>query len=179
MKKRRVRQLQTGIAINKGDGGRLKRGLFLEQSLVQHHQRSSSCMKHPEYWAIYLPWLQPIYVISLWLSTKVTHNIYSNTFTSRNTIVQSVLFLRDSLVAWWLRIRLPMQGTWVPALVWEDLTCRGATKPVNHNYWACALELTRHNYWARAPRAHAPQQEKPPQWEARAPQRKVTPALRN
>ena len=41
-----------------------------------------------------------------------------------------------SLVAQWLRIRLPMQGTRVWALVQEDLTCRGATKPVRHNYWA-------------------------------------------
>ena len=39
-----------------------------------------------------------------------------------------------SLVAQWLRIRLPMQETWVPALVREDPTCRGATKPVRHNY---------------------------------------------
>ena len=39
-----------------------------------------------------------------------------------------------SLVAQWLRIRLPMQGTWVQALVWVDPTCRGATKPVRHNY---------------------------------------------
>ena len=39
-----------------------------------------------------------------------------------------------SLVAQWLRIRLPMQGTWVRALVWEDPTCRGATRPVSHNY---------------------------------------------
>ena len=39
-----------------------------------------------------------------------------------------------SLVAQWLRIRLPMQGTQVRALVWEDPTCRGATKPVRHNY---------------------------------------------
>ncbi|XP_057382115.1 acetoacetyl-CoA synthetase isoform X3 [Balaenoptera acutorostrata] len=38
-----------------------------------------------------------------------------------------------SLVAQWLRIRLPMQGTRVRALVWEDPTCRGATKPVRHN----------------------------------------------
>ena len=28
----------------------------------------------------------------------------------------------------------PMQGTRVRALVWEDPTCRGATKPVQHNY---------------------------------------------
>ena len=39
-----------------------------------------------------------------------------------------------SLVAQWLRICLLMQGTWVRALVWEDPTCHGATKPVSHNY---------------------------------------------
>ena len=41
---------------------------------------------------------------------------------------------RASLVAQWLRICLPMQGTRVRALVWEDPTCHGATKPVRHNY---------------------------------------------
>ena len=41
---------------------------------------------------------------------------------------------RASLVARWLRIRLPMQGTRVRALVQEDPTCCGATKPVRHNY---------------------------------------------
>ena len=40
----------------------------------------------------------------------------------------------NSLVAQWLRIRLPVQGTRVQALVGEDPTCRGATKPVRHNY---------------------------------------------
>ena len=39
-----------------------------------------------------------------------------------------------SLVAQWLRIRLPMQGTRVQALVQKDRTCRGAMKPVGHNY---------------------------------------------
>ena len=39
-----------------------------------------------------------------------------------------------SLVAQWLRIRLPMQGTRVRPLVREDPTCRGATNPVHHNY---------------------------------------------
>ena len=57
--------------------------------------------------------------------------------------------LGASLVAQWLRIRLPMQGTRVRAPVWEDPTCRGATKPVRHNYWACASG------------ACAPQQERP------------------
>ena len=54
-----------------------------------------------------------------------------------------------SLVAQWLRICLPMQGTRVRALVWEDPTCRGATGPVSHNYWTCASG------------ACAPQQERP------------------
>ena len=38
------------------------------------------------------------------------------------------------LVAQWLRIHLPMQGTWVRALVREDPTYHGATKPVSYNY---------------------------------------------
>ena len=42
--------------------------------------------------------------------------------------------LGTSPVAQWLRIRLPMQGTRVRALVGEDPTCRGATKPVRHHY---------------------------------------------
>ena len=44
------------------------------------------------------------------------------------------------MVPWW-RICLPMQGTWIQSLVWEDSTCSGATKPVCCNYWSsCALE---------------------------------------
>ncbi|XP_059967992.1 uncharacterized protein LOC132498418 isoform X2 [Mesoplodon densirostris] len=39
-----------------------------------------------------------------------------------------------SLVVQWLRIRLPMKGTRVRALVQEDPTCHGATKPMRHNY---------------------------------------------
>ena len=39
---------------------------------------------------------------------------------------------RASLVAQWLRVRLPMQGTRVRALVWEDPACRGAAGPVSH-----------------------------------------------
>ena len=54
-----------------------------------------------------------------------------------------------SLVAQWLRIHLPMQGTRVQALVWEDPTCRRATKPTRHNYRACALEPASHNCWVR------------------------------
>ena len=58
---------------------------------------------------------------------------------------------------WWLtgtESALTMQGTRVPALVQEDPTCLGATKPVLHNY--------------RSPpgcRACALQEEKPPPGE--------------
>ena len=44
-------------------------------------------------------------------------------------------------MAQWLRICLPMQGTRVRALVWEDPTCHGATKPAIHNYWARMTQL--------------------------------------
>ena len=66
-----------------------------------------------------------------------------------------------SLVVQWLRICLPMHGTWVRALVWEDLTCCGAAKPMRHNYWACTLEPTCHNYWARVPQVLKPTRLEP------------------
>ena len=74
---------------------------------------------------------------------------------------------RASLVVQWLRICLPMQGTRVQALVWEDPTCRGATGPVSHKYWACTFG------------ACAPQQERLRQWEARAPRWRVAPTRHN
>ena len=51
-----------------------------------------------------------------------------------NEIILFKRLFRASLVAQWLRICLPVQGTRVRALVWEDPTCRGATTPVSHNY---------------------------------------------
>ena len=66
-----------------------------------------------------------------------------------------------SLVAQWLRIHLPMQGTQVWSLVQEDPTCRGATKPMHHNYWACTLEPRSHNYWAHVPQLLKPARLEP------------------
>ena len=48
--------------------------------------------------------------------------------------------------------------------------------------WARApqlLSLCSTTTEARAPRAHAPQQEKPPQWEAHTPQQRVAPTRHN
>ena len=39
-------------------------------------------------------------------------------------------------------------GDMVRSLVLEDPTCLGATKPVYHSYWACALEPRSHNFWS-------------------------------
>ena len=61
-----------------------------------------------------------------------------------------------SLMAQWLRIRLPVQGTQVRTLVQEDPTCRRATKSVRCNYLACALEPASHNYRARVPQLLKP-----------------------
>ena len=72
-------------------------------------------------------------------------------------------FMRASLVVQWLRVRLSVQGTWVQSLVWEDPTRCQETRPVYHNYWA------------PRPRAHAPQHNKPLQWEAQALQLESSP----
>ena len=80
-------------------------------------------------------------------------------------LVQLYLYNRKisgaSLVMQWLRIRLPMQETRVRALVREDPTCHGATKPVRHNYWACVLEPASHSYWACLPQLLKPMHLEP------------------
>ena len=74
---------------------------------TQKTQNSQSNLeKEKQSWRNQAPWLQSIL------------QSYSN----QNS-------MGASLVAQWLRIRLPMQGTRVQALVWEDPTCHGATKP--------------------------------------------------
>ena len=64
--------------------------------------------------------------------------------------------------------------TRIQSLSQENPTCRRATKPEHHNYWACALELGSCNYWTQVPQLLKPaglsacplQQEKPPKWDA-------------
>ena len=50
-------------------------------------------------------------------------------------------FCGTSLVAQWIRIDLPTQGTQVQFLVWEDSTRQRAMKSVCHNYWASVVQL--------------------------------------
>ena len=89
-------------------------------------------------------------------SRKICQRIHKLTGIASNCSTFKSYTIGTSLVAQRLRIRLPMQGTWVRALIWDDPTCHGATKPVCHNYWACALEPTSHNYWARMPQLPKP-----------------------
>ena len=76
----------------------------------------------------------------LWVKGEQTNNELSQEST-----------VGTSLVAHWLRVRLPVRGTRVWALVREDPTCRRATRPVRHSYWACTLEPASHNCWACMP----------------------------
>ena len=128
------------------------------------------------------------FVFSLWISNHSSSICWKGILPPLNySCILSKIGWGASLVAQWLRVRLPVQGTRVQSLVREDPTCHGATKPLHHGYWACALELASRNYWslrtrtaeARAPGAGARPQEKPPQWEARAPKRRVDPAVCN
>ena len=56
-------------------------------------------------------------------------------------------------MAQWLRICLPMQGTRVQALVWEDPICRGATRPqlLSLHVWSLC-SATREATIVRGPR---------------------------
>ena len=64
-------------------------------------------------------------------------------------------------------------------------TCLGATKPVSHICWACALGPGNQKYWVHilqllkpvGPRDCALQQERLPQWEVLPPQLESSPCL--
>ena len=82
-----------------------------------------------------------------------------------------------SLVIQWLRIRLPMQRTWVWSLVQEDSTCCGATKdckPQLLSLWSSpGPQLLK----PTCPRICALQQERPSRWQARALQLEINSPL--
>ena len=94
------------------------------------------------------------------------------------------MYMWTSLVIQWIRIGLPMQRTRVVwSVLQKDSTCHGATKsppqPLGLHTRACVPQrLSRHSTIAKdcVPTACALQQEKPPQWEARALQWRGTPA---
>ncbi|KAJ8787082.1 hypothetical protein J1605_023114 [Eschrichtius robustus] len=83
------------------------------------------------------PQLLSLRVWSLCSATReaaMNTRIPSHPSRSNSTVTSVSKTPGTSLVAQWLRIRLPMQGTRIRALFEEDPTCRRATKPVCHNY---------------------------------------------
>ena len=80
--------------------------------------------------------------------------------------------------AWWvqwIRIQLPMQGTRVRSLVWEDSTCHRGAKLVRHNYWACCSRARELQLLKLVPSRTSAPPEKPARWEALAPKRERSP----
>ena len=84
-----------------------------------------------------------------------------------------------SKLPWWLiskECACKCKETQVQFLIREDPKCRGGTKSVHHNCWACThLGTTAPE--PTSPRARALQQETPLQWEACAPQLESSPCL--
>ena len=118
----------------------------LNLGLVRHKRCAD---KNPE---MVLETLERIFTLLLTLWPKASDLNNLGVF----FLISEVRGIWASLVAQWLRIRLPMQGTWVRALVQEDPTCCRATKPMRHNYWTCALEAASHNYWSHVPQLLKP-----------------------
>ena len=73
---------------------------------------------------------------------------------------------------WWSSgcVHLPMQESQVQSLIQEDPTCCRAAKPVDHNYEPVLESLGARAIEPTCPGACVPQQEKPLQGEACAPQ---------
>ena len=128
------------------------------QRTPSQESRDTDSSPTPAHWANYFTTL----TLSFFLCKRVRYPELTPVQFEHSVISKFNLMLRSvfkessiqksppwaSPVVQWLRIRLPMQGTRVRALVREDPTCRRATKPVCHNFWACALEPVRHNYWS-------------------------------
>ena len=125
---------------------------------------SSSPLNQQDFWdqentdlpscSLPIPWILfftirtilPAEVFTQWFK-KLAVTVSRNTFFYVEILISSHLLreiqmkcmrlksiIRASLVVQWLRICLPMQGTRVRALVWEDPACRRATGLVSHNY---------------------------------------------
>ena len=69
-------------------------------------------------------------------SVFVLPAIYMTTAGPFLSVYTSCLKIRNigtSLVVQGLRIRLPVQGTWIRSLIWGGSTCLGASKRVCHD----------------------------------------------
>ena len=94
-----------------------------------------------------------------WLSAlTLRHGSHKYIYTAFVILLLNIIMvnLGTSLVVQFLGVHLPIQGAGVWFLVREDPACHGTTKP-------CSTATE-----SQQPRAHAQDQEKPPNWEALA-----------
>ena len=76
----------------------------------------------------FVKWMAPVRALLLTINSPATGKLLCQERKSQGA----------SLVVQWLRVLMPMQGTRVPSLVWEDPKCCRAPEPVRHNYRAHA-----------------------------------------
>ena len=126
----------------------------------------------PSLWSNYLPNIPLSNTIalgdkiSIYESRGDRHSDHSiSTIDLLETVILKIYVSWASMVVQWLRIHLPMQGTWVQSLVWEQ---RSHEPCSNKGH---VLQLLKPTY----PGAHVLQQEKPLQWEACTPQLESSP----
>ena len=100
--------------------------LFNEREHKSSMLRTYLSLTYPPTYALLNQFCTPV-LLSSWIFLP---RIYNN---STACGIKSKFLCWASLVAQWLRVCLPMQGTRVRALVWEDPTCRGAAGPMGHN----------------------------------------------
>ena len=135
-----LKSLSAGLLLEEPKLRQIAKALSWKQFRTKKHNMKplSSLRIHFEPPADFILTLEKDLNVKLALLDINICHIYSKEI--HTELQNSSLFLslkstfRASLVAQWLRICLLMQETRVRALVWEDPTCRGATRPVSHNY---------------------------------------------
>ena len=114
------------------------------KSLGQEDFLEKAMATHSNILAWRIPWTKEPGGLQSMGTQRVESDWVTNSFSLLHLskwLSSKSLQIRTSLVVQWIRACLPMQGTLVESLVWEDSTCRGATKPMCHIYWAPMLQL--------------------------------------
>ena len=114
---------------NASSGGKWKCKVWLRSNpadfhALQHPVKSGVCNSRQT-----CVWIPP-------LSLRISHI----TSLSLHFFFCKMEWAGTSLVVQWLRIHLPVQGTWARSLIWEGSTCCGVTEPACHSYRACVSE---------------------------------------
>ena len=159
--------------------------LFVAMWLSKQVWEKTASLVNIENLGIFYPLLSPVVQVPGRLLKKYKETFPPSPVSSSYKINQKIS-LWTSLVVQCMWICLPMQGIWVRSLAPEDSTSLGATGPCAQLLRPCSracepqlLSPCAVPTEACAPRACAPQQEKPPQWQAHVPQWRIALAHHN